>query len=150
MTHPDSFIISITIADMNRLTARVLDVSNALHNINVNIHERVYVSPPPYYMLLFEIFYLNNHLNRYEGPFCLQYMSVIQGTKPAVRQHNQPLDASVTILKHNKSTIDHAVYIKVFSELKVSYLMVPTDDVLNNTNNKTEFPEPTGVFLRIF
>ena len=52
-------------------------------------------------------------------------------------QHNQPINALVTIIEHNKITIDHAIYIKVFSELRVSYLMVYTDDVLDTTNNKT-------------
>ena len=63
-------------------------------------------------------------------------MSVIEGTKPARRQHNQPLDEVVTI-KHNKSTINHAIYIKLFSELTVSCIMVSTDDVLSTTNNET-------------
>ena len=67
-------------------------------------------------------------------------MSAIQGTKPSGRQQIQPLDTVVTMIKHNKSTIYHAIYINIFSELKVSYLMVSTDDVLNTTNNQTEFP----------
>ena len=97
------------------LTDRVLYVSNALHNINVSIQEIVYVSPPPYYLHLFERSYLNVNLNRYEGPFCLQCMSAIQGTKPSGRQQSQTLDTLVTIIKHHKSTIDHAIYINVFS-----------------------------------
>ena len=41
-----------------RLTARVLDVSNAFQNTNVPIHERVCVSPPPYYLDWFKRSYL--------------------------------------------------------------------------------------------
>ena len=137
VAHADYFKVSITIADMHRLATRILDVSNALQNINVNIHERFYVSPLPYYLHCFEISYTNVTINRYEGTFCIQCMSVIQGIKPSGRQQNKSLDIVITIIKHNKSTIDHAIYIKVFSELRVSYLMVYTDDVLDTTNNKT-------------
>ena len=62
-------------------------------------------------------------------------MNVIQGTKPAGRQWNRLLDTVVTILEYKKSTIDHAIYIKVFDDGTVSYLTVSTDDVLNTTNN---------------
>ena len=44
--------------------------------------------------------------------------------------------------------IDNSIYIKVFSEGSVSYLTVSTDDVLDTTNNETEFTEPTRVFLK--
>ena len=62
-------------------------------------------------------------------------MNRIQGKKPAERQWNRLLDAVVTILKYNKSTIDHDIYIKVCTDDTVSYLTVSTDDVLNTTNN---------------
>ena len=39
-------------------------------------------------------------------------------------------------MKYTKIKIDHAIYIKVFSDGTVSYLTVSTDDVLNITNNK--------------
>ena len=81
MAHDDSFIINIAIASMHRLTARILDVSNAFQNTNVPIHERVCVIPPPYYLDWFEIFHPNVPLNLDDGPFCLQCMNVIQGTK---------------------------------------------------------------------
>ena len=42
----------------------------------------------------------------------------------------------VTMLKYNKGKIYHAIYIKVFSDGNVSYIMVSTDDILNTTNNK--------------
>ena len=35
---------------MNKITDRILDVSNALQNNNVPIYERVCVITPPYYM----------------------------------------------------------------------------------------------------
>ena len=79
MAHADSFRINIAIAYINILTARILDVSNAFQNTNVPIHERFCVSPPPYYLDWFEIFYPNVPLNRDDGPFCLQCMNVIQG-----------------------------------------------------------------------
>ena len=47
---------------------------------------------------------------------------------------------------HKKSTIGHAIYIKVFDDGTVSYLTVSTDDVLNTTNNENAFPELTRVF----
>ena len=56
----------------------------------------------------------------------------------------------VTILKYKKSTIDNTIYIKVFTDVTVSYLTVSTDDVLNNTNNKTEYLEITRVFKEYF
>ena len=47
----------------------------------------------------------------------------------------------VTILKYKKITIDNVIYIKVFYDQTVSYLTVPTDDVLNTTNNEKAFLE---------
>ena len=94
--------------------------------------------------------YPNVPLNRDDGPFCLQCMNGIQGTKPAGRQWNRLLHTVVTIIEYKKSTIDHAIYIKVFDDGTVSYLTVSTDDVLNTTNNENEFPELTGLFKEYF
>ena len=44
---------------------------------------------------------------------------------------------SGTILKYKKITVDHDIYIKVFSDITVSYITVYTDDVLNRNNNET-------------
>ena len=74
-------------------------------------------------------------------------MNVIQGKKPAERQWNRLLDAVVPILKYKKSTIDHAIYIKEFTDGTVYHLKVSTDDVLNTTNNEIAFPELT-IFLK--
>ena len=52
----------------------------------------------------------------------------------------------VTIIKYKKITIDNAIYIKLFSGVTVYYFTVYTYDVLNTTNNETEFPEITRVF----
>ena len=41
----------------------------------------------------------------------------------------------VKILKYNKSTIGHAIYIKVFADGTVSYLTVSKYYFLNTTNN---------------
>ena len=79
MEHADSFRIYIAIAYMHRLTARILDVSNEFQNTNVPIHERVCVSPPPYYLDWFEISYPNVPLNRDDGLFFPQCMNGIQG-----------------------------------------------------------------------
>ena len=72
-------------------------------------------------------------------------MNVIQVTKSAGQQWNRLLCEVVTILKYKKSTNDHAIYIKFFTDGTVSYLAVSTGDALNNTNNETEFPELTRV-----
>ena len=74
-------------------------------------------------------------------------MNEIQGTNPLGRQWNRILDAVVTILKYNNSTIDHAIYIKVFTDGTVSYLTVSTYDVINTTNTKNAFPEMTSVLI---
>ena len=79
--------------------------------INFPIHEIFCVSPLPYYLDWFEKSYPNVPLNRYDSPFFLQCMNEIQGTKPLGRQWNIILNAVVIILKYNKSTIDHAIYI---------------------------------------
>ena len=76
-------------------------------------------------------------------------MNRIQGTKPSKRKWNQLLDEVVEIIKYNKSTIDHAIYIKVFSDVTVSYITV-SNDVLNTTNNETSFTELTIVFEEYF
>ena len=106
-----------------------------MENTIVPIHEIVCVISPPYYLNWFEISYPNVPLNRYDGPFCLQCMNRIQGKKPARRKWNILLDSVVTILKYKKSTIDHAIYIKIFNGGIVYYLILYTDDVLNTTNN---------------
>ena len=54
------------------------------------------------------------------------------------------------MIKYKKSTIDHAIYIKVLSDGTVSYLTVTTDYFLSTTNNETEFPEPRRVFEEAF
>ena len=77
-------------------------------------------------------------------------MNGIKGTKSAGRQWNRLLDAVVTILKYRKSTIDHAIFIKVFDDSTVSYLTVSTDYVINTTNNENAFPELTRVFKEKF
>ena len=150
VVHAESFRINIAISSMHRLTVRILYVSNVFQNNKNTIHERVYVSLPPYYLDWFERSYPNVTLNRDDGPFFLQCMNGIQGKKPAGRQWNILLDAVVTILKYNKSTIDHAIYIKVFTDVAVSYLTVSTDDVLNTNNNENAFPELTIVFKEHF
>ena len=99
---------------MNRITARILYVSNIFQNKNVSIYERFCISPPPYYLDWFEIYYPNVPLNIDNGELCLQCMDVIQGINPDGRQWNRLLDEVVTIIKYKKSTIDHAIYIKVF------------------------------------
>ena len=98
LTHADSFRINIAIVFMHRLTARILDVSNAFQNTNVPIHERVCVSPLPYYLEWFEISYPNIPLNQDYGPFFLQCMNGIKRTNPAGRKWNKLLDEVVTIL----------------------------------------------------
>ena len=78
MAHADLVRIIIAIADMHRLTARTLDVSNAFQNTNIPIHERFCVSTPSYYLDWFERSYLNVTLNRDDGPFCIQCMIIIK------------------------------------------------------------------------
>ena len=51
----------------------------------------------------------------------------------------------VSNLKYKKIKIDNAIYIKVFSDVTVSYITFSTDDVINTTTNETAFTE-----LRIF
>ena len=56
--------------------------------------------------------------------------------KPYGRQWNILLDSVVTILKYKKGTIDHDIYIKVFSNGKVYYLIVSTDGVIKKPINR--------------
>ena len=56
----------------------------------------------------------------------------------------------VTIIKYNKSTIYRAIYIKVFSDGTVSYIIVSTDDVLKNTYNDKVLPELRRFFEEAF
>ena len=76
-------------------------------------------------------------------------MNVIQETKPPGLQYNQLLDAVVTMMKYEKSTISHDIYINVFSNGIVSYVSFNINGVLNNTNNETSFPELRRVFKKI-
>ena len=66
--------------------------------------------------------------------------------KPSGKQWNRILGAVVTIFKYKKSTIYHDIYIKVFSDVTVSYIAVSSDDVINTTTNETAFHELTRVF----
>ena len=70
--------------------------------------------------------------------------------KTSGQQCNILLDALVTMIKYKKIIIDHDIYIKVFSDVTVSYLKFSTDDVLNNTINETEFPELRTFFEEYF
>ena len=56
----------------------------------------------------------------------------------------------VKIIKDKKSTIDHVIYIKVFSDGTVYYLIVSIDDFLNTTNNETASPELARFFEEQF
>ena len=58
------------------------------------------------------------------------------------------INCDILVLKN--ITIDHAIYIKVFDNVTVSYLTVSTDDVLNITNNENSFPELTRLFKEHF
>ena len=60
-------------------------------------------------------------------------MNIIKGKNTSGRQWTRIFDAVATIRKYNKSIIDHAIYIKVFSDGTVSYLTVSTDDVINTS-----------------
>ena len=62
-------------------------------------------------------------------------------TKPAGRQWNRLLDEVDKILKYNKITIDHVIYIEVFSDGTVSYITVSNDNFINTTTKYTSFPE---------
>ena len=73
-------------------------------------------------------------------------MNGIQTIKPASRKCNRPINAVVPIMKYKKSTIEYAIYTKVFSDITVSYLMVYTDDVMNTNNKETEYTD----FKRVF
>ena len=67
--HADSFGINIAIADMHIITVKILDVSNSFQYKTSPIHEIFCVSPPPYYLVWFEISYPNVLLNQDDGPF---------------------------------------------------------------------------------
>ena len=76
-------------------------------------------------------------------------MNGIQGIKPSGQQCNRIFDAVVTILKYNRSKIDHTIYTKFFYDGKVSYLAVSTDYFLNTANNEIAFPELTRFLMNI-
>ena len=73
-----------------------------------------------------------------------------QGNKLTGRKWNRFLDAVVTIIKYKNIAVDHAIYIKFFTDGTVSSLTFSTDDVLNTNNSETEFPEPNRVFEEHF
>ena len=102
MAHDDLFSINIAIVDMHRLTARILYVSNVFQNKHVSLHERVCVSPPPYYIYWFERSFPNVPPNLDDDNFCLQCMNKIQVTKPAGRKWNRLIDEVVTMINIGK------------------------------------------------
>ena len=122
MTYSELFRINIAIAAMHRLNDRILDVSNEFQNTKSSICERVYVSPPLYYLELFELSYPNVTLNQGYGPFFLQCINGMQVTELTGQKFIRLLDAVVTILKYKNITIDHSIYIKIFSGVTVSFV----------------------------
>ena len=72
------------------------------------------------------------------------------GNKTSRNKWNQLLDEVVTIIEYKKSITDHEIYINVFSDVTVSYIIVSTDDIFNTTDIETEFPELTRVFEEAF
>ena len=104
---------------MHILTARILDVSNEFQNTNFPTHERSCVITPLYYLYWFERSYPNFPINRYHGPFCLQCMNGIQGTKPSGRKCNRLHDSLIAIHKYNKRTFYHDIYIKLSFDVTV-------------------------------
>ena len=54
------------------------------------------------------------------------------------------------VLKYKKIIIDHTIYIKVLSCVKVSYFTVSTDDVIKTTNNEKLCTELKRVFEEQF
>ena len=56
----------------------------------------------------------------------------------------------VVVIIYKKITIDHSIFIKVLSNVTVSYITVSNYDVLNTTNNGTAFTELTRVFKEQF
>ena len=53
-------------------------------------------------------------------------------------------------LLNTKISIYRAIYIKVLSDVTVSYLTVFTSDVLNATNKETSFPELRNLYEEVF
>ena len=68
------------------------------------------------------------------------------GGTPYTLQRNRILDAVVTILKYNKSTIDHNIFIKFLYDGTVSNITVSSDNVINTNDNETAFPELRSFF----
>ena len=69
VVHAYYFIINIDVADMHRLTDRILDVSYDFQNKNAPINEKLCVSRPTHYMDRFEKSYPNVPLNQYDITF---------------------------------------------------------------------------------
>ena len=78
--HAESLRINIDIANMNRLTTIILNVSNTFQNKKVSNHERFCVIPPPYYLDWFEKYYPNVTINIDDVQFFIQCMNGTQGT----------------------------------------------------------------------
>ena len=124
--HADSFIINIVIASIHILNSNIFGCQQCFleykcsHLWKSLFHSTTVLSG------IFWKSYLNVPINSYDGPFFFNG-----------RQWNRLPDEVVTILKYLKSTIHHSIYIKVFSDITVLYLMVYNDNVLNITNNLT-------------
>ena len=95
VVHAGSFHINIAIEAMHIINSRFLYVSNAFQNMNVPIHEKVCVRPPAYYLDWFENTYHSITINSYDGPFYLQCMNGIQGTKSSGRYCKILIDTMV-------------------------------------------------------
>ena len=145
MEHADSFRINISIAAMHRITASILDVSNAFHNTNVPIHKIFFSIPPPYYLEWFGKYDSNVPQNIDGSASFIRRVNWIQGTKPSGWKLNRFLDAVVTIMKYKKIKNDHSIYIQAFCGVIVSSLTVSNGDVLNTNKNEKSFTD-----LRIF
>ena len=87
--------------------------------MNVTINARVCVRLLQYYLEWFKSFYPIITINKDGGLFCLQCMNGIRGKNTARRQWNIQVEAVVTILKYNKITTDHEIYISMYFMTKI-------------------------------
>lgn len=104
----------------------------------------MHITPPPFYLDWFERSYPNIPIDRREGPFCLQVMNSIQGTKPAGRTWYQLLDKFLVIkLKCIRNLVDLGLYSKYWKDGKdeLSIITLSTDDMLQSFDNEAVYHE---------
>ena len=131
----------LAIAASDSLTLGTLDVRNAFQNTQRSVSERVLLTPPPFYLEWFNLRYPHLSISRDDGPFCLQAVNGIQGTKDIGRVWNIVLRKILMAppLEFTRLNSEPGVFVKHYPGNQKHIIGVSTDDFLCAYSDRSFF-----------